>query len=335
MSCPSFLYMNMSLMRFRFFCPGIVFLAVCAASAQTVDFKKQIAPILSSKCNSCHTAKKKESDKKPKAGLALDTTGGIRSGGVIDPGDASGSDLFIRVSLPKTDDELMPPTDDGGPLSAKEIALIKKWIDDGARFGSGGGGVGKIAADLDVAKVMAMPQREPNADGVAHLEGLGATISQLAANLPQHLVVEWISTYHKTTDKEIEQILHIAPNVVEVDLSRTKVTDDGLKHIGKLARLTHLNLSRTQITDKGIEHLSGLRSLEYLNLYGTGVSNAVLSTLAKHRKLKFLYTWNTKITSEGLSKLRKALPDAKLVLETDAKSNRYDNLDNPDDKFDF
>lgn len=332
---PLFLYINMSLMSFRFFGPVIVFLAAGVASGQTVDFKKHIAPILSSKCNECHTAKKRESDKKPKAGLALDTPGGIRSGGVIDPGDASGSDLFMRVSLPKTDDELMPPADDGGPLSAKEIALIKKWIDDGARFGSGSGGVGKIAADLDVTKVMAMPQREPNADGVAHLEGLGATISQLAANLPQHLVVEWISTYHKTTDKEIEQILHIAPNVVEVDLSRTKVTDEGLKHIGKLARLTHLNLSRTQITDKGIAHLSGLRSLEYLNLYGTGVSDAVLPMLAKHRRLKALYAWKTKITSEGLSKLRKALPDAKLVLETDAKANRYDNLENPDDKFDF
>lgn len=331
-----FLYIKMVMMINKFICPVLFLLVATVSPGQGVDFKKQIAPILSSKCNSCHTAKKKESDKKPKAGLALNTSGGIRAGRVIEPGDASSSELFIRVSLPKTDEELMPPTDDGGPLSAKEIALIKKWIDDGARFGSGSGGdIGKIAADLDVAKVMAMPMREPNADAVAHLEGLGATISQLAVNLPQQLVVEWISTYHKTTDKEIEQILHIAPNVVEVDLSRTKVTDEGLKHIGKLARLTHLNLSRTQITDKGLEHLSGLRSLQHLNLYGTGVSNAALPTLAKHRKLKALYTWQTKITADGLSKLRKALPDAKLVLETDAKSNRYDNLDNPDNKFDF
>ncbi len=330
------LYIKMVMMSKKFIFPLLFFLAATVSFGQVVDYKKQIAPILSSKCNSCHTAKKKESDKKPKAGLALDTPGGIRAGGVLEPGDASSSEFFIRVSLPKTDDELMPPTDDGGPLSPKEIALIKKWIDDGARFSSGsGGGLGKIAADLDVAKVRAMPMREPNADGVSHLEGLGATVSQLAVNLPQQLVVEWISTYHKTTDKEIEQILHIAPNVVEVDLSRTKVTDEGLKHIGKLARLTHLNLSRTQITDKGIEHLSGLRSLEYLNLYGTGVGDGVLPILAKHRKLKSLYTWKTKITAEGLSKLRKALPDAKLVLETDAKSNRYDNLDNPDKKYDF
>ena len=323
-------------MSSKFFFPALWLLAVAAAPAQEVDYKKHIAPILSSKCNSCHTAKKKETDKKPKAGLALDTPGGIRAGGVLEPGDASSSELYVRVSLPKTDDELMPPTDDGGPLSAKDIALIKKWIDDGARFSSGTGqGIGSIPADLDVAKVMAMPMREPNADGVVHLEGLGATVSQLAVNLPQQIVVEWISTYHKTTDKEIEQILHIAPNVVEVDLSRTKVTDDGLKHIGKLARLTHLNLSRTQITDKGISHLSGLRYLENLNLYGTGVTDAILPALAKHRKLKAVYAWKTKITPDGLSQLRKALPDAKLVLETDAKSNRYDNLDNPDNKFDF
>ena len=94
--------------------------------AQDIDYKKQIAPILASKCNSCHTAKKKESDKKPKAGLALDTPLGIRSGGVLEVGDALSSELYVRVSLPKNAEDLMPPVDDGGPLSSREIELIKK-----------------------------------------------------------------------------------------------------------------------------------------------------------------------------------------------------------------
>ena len=228
-------------------------IAVRLCSAQAIDYKKQIAPILASKCNSCHTAKKKESDKKPKAGLALDTPTGIRAGGVLEAGDALSSELFVRVSLPKTAEDLMPPVDDGGPLSSREIELIKKWIDDGARFGSGSaGGLGKIDQDLDARKVLGMPAREPNADAITHLEGIGATITPIAVTLPEYLSLEWISTYHKITDKEIEQTLHLAPNIVELDLSRTKVTNEGLKHVGKLARLTHLNLSRTVIDDKGI-----------------------------------------------------------------------------------
>jgi len=306
-----------------------------AAAAPSVDFKTQIAPILSAKCNDCHTAKKKESDKKPKGGLALDTPAGITSGGVLEAGDAENSELFLRLILPKTDDDIMPPTDDGGPLSKGEIAIIRQWIDGGAGFSSGSGkGLEKIPADLTAATVSAMRAGEPNPDGVSHLQKIGATVSQLSLVDPQYLVIEWISTYHQTGDKEIAEILHLAPNVVEVDLARTKLTDDGLKAIGKLGRLTHLNLNRTAITDDGLAHLADLRSLRWLNLYGTAVTDASLVILAKHKKLEALYIWDTKITPEGADKLRKSLPDTKIVRETDAKAGRFDNLEKTR-KFDF
>ena len=315
-------------------CIGLMILG-STGFGQDVDYKKQIAPILSSKCNSCHTAKKKESDKKPKAGLALDTPIGMRSGGVLEPGDALSSELYIRVSLPKNAEDLMPPPDDGSPLSTKEIALIKKWIDDGAKFSSGSGGaLEKMPADLDARKVKSMPVREPNADAIAHLEGLGATVDPVSVTLPEYLSIEWISTYHKITDKEIEQILHLAANVVEADLSRTKVTNEGLKHVGKLGRLTHLNLNRTEIDDKGIAALADLQSLEWLNLYGTKVTDASMPIIAKYRDLKAVYLWNTAVTSNGVSTLRKALPEAKIVRDTDDRAGRFDNLEDPG-KFDF
>ncbi|MFL2478598.1 MAG: c-type cytochrome domain-containing protein [Verrucomicrobiales bacterium] len=315
-------------------CIGLMILG-STGFGQDVDYKKQIAPILSSKCNSCHTAKKKESDKKPKAGLALDTPIGMRSGGVLEPGDALSSELYIRVSLPKNAEDLMPPPDDGSPLSTKEIALIKKWIDDGAKFSSGSGGaLEKIPTDLDARKVKSMPVREPNADAIAHLEGLGATVDPVSVTLPEYLSIEWISTYHKITDKEIEQILHLAANVVEADLSRTKVTNEGLKHVGKLGRLTHLNLNRTEIDDKGIAALADLQSLEWLNLYGTKVTDASMPIIAKYRDLKAVYLWNTAVTSNGVSTLRKALPEAKIVRDTDDRAGRFDNLEDPG-KFDF
>ena len=51
----------------------------------------------------------------------------------------------------------MPPVDDGGPLSSREIELIKKWIDDGARFGSGSAeGLGKIDQDLDIKHTLTL-----------------------------------------------------------------------------------------------------------------------------------------------------------------------------------
>ena len=303
-------------------------LAAAPAAPVPVDYKTQIAPLMSAKCNECHTGKKRETDKKPKAGLALDTPAGMRSGGVLTPGDHSSSELWVRCALPPTDDEIMPPTDDGGPLSKKELDLIKRWIDEGAKFSSAsGGGLKELDPAMDAKAVLAMRAGEPNADAVVHLEDMGATITALSVTTPQYLVVEWISTYHKTTDKEIEQVLHIAPNVVELDLGRTKVTDGGLEHVGKLGRLTHLNLNRTEIGDAGVGQLAGLPALEWLNLYGTKVTDACLADLAKHRKLKALYVWNTGITAEGVTKLKRALPGTKIVRETDAAANKYDNLD--------
>lgn len=323
------------MMRIAAALPLALLFAGPSAAADRVDFKSQIAPIISSKCNDCHTAKKKESDKKPKGGLALNTPGGITAGGVLEAGDSESSEFYLRVILPETDDELMPPPDDGGPLSKNEIALIKRWIDEGARFSAGSGeGVGALPTDLTAHAVTGMRAGEPNPDAVSHLQKIGATISQLSVTEQQYLVIEWISTYHKTTDKEIEQILHLAPNVVEVDLSRTKVTDKGLEAIGKLGRLTHLNLNRTEVSDAGIAHLGELRGLRWLNLYGTKVTDASIEELAKHKKLEALYLWNSGITSEGADKLRKALPKTKIVRETDAKAGRFDDLDGPR-KFDF
>ncbi len=316
------------MMRKLTFLVPFTYLGACLATGAPVDYKRQIAPLMSSKCNDCHTGKKRETDKKPKAGLALDTPAGMRSGGVISPGDHSSSELWERCVLPPTDDEIMPPVDEGGPLSKKEIDLIKRWIDEGAKFSSAsGGGLKELDPKLDARAVLAMRAGEPNADAVIHLEDFGATVSALAVTLPQYLVVEFISTYHKTTDKEVEQILHIAPNVVEVDLSRTKVSDAGLKHVGKLGRLTHLNLNRTGVSDAGIKNLAGLPSLEWLNLYGTKVTDACLPDLAKHRKLTALYLWDTAITAEGADKLRKALPKTKIVRETDPKADPLGDLD--------
>jgi len=95
-----------------------------------------------------------------------------------------------------------------------------------------------------------------------------------------------------------------------------------------------LNLNRTQIGDKGIEALADLQSLEWLNLYGTKVTDASVPIIAKYRDLKALYLWNTAVTSNGVSTLRKALPEAKIVRDTDDRAGRFDNLEDPG-KFDF
>ena len=66
-------------------------------------------------------------------------------------------------------------------------------------------------------------------------------------------------------------------------------TDDDLKQLGTLARLTSLNLSGTQVTDAGLVHLHGLADLQWLYLFGT------------------------QVTDEGVARLQKALPKCRII----------------------
>ncbi len=94
-------------------------------AAATVDFDRQIAPLLAARCLDCHNATEQESGldlSQSKTALA-----GGDSGEVLVPGSLDESLLWDYVS-----GDLMPPKK---PLSDKEKALLKAWIESGAKWG--------------------------------------------------------------------------------------------------------------------------------------------------------------------------------------------------------
>lgn len=297
--------------------------AVSFQAHGAVDYEGQIKPLIQSKCVECHTTQKTESDKKPKGGLALDSPTAIRAGRVVTPGKPDESEFYIRLILEADDDDIMPPKKEGPPLAEREIALVKAWIEEGAPFGRGGPGI-EIPKDITVDKVRSMGANEPDADVIGKLQAMGATVTPVSVQYPQFLSVEFIAQQSKTNDTEIANLLAIAPNIVELDLSRTKVTDEGLKTVGKLARLRKLNLNRTQVTGAGIGHLKELKDLEWLNLYGTPVDDSALPAIAQNRKLKSLYLYNTQISEEGIDKLRKSMSQTKIVTDVVSKATKFD-----------
>jgi hypothetical protein len=91
------------------------------------DYRGEVKPILERRCYACHGALKQ------KAGLRLDTAQLLLKGGdsgpAVEPGSAEESLIIDKVS--ESDPKLrMPP--EGEALSATEIELIRRWIDDGA-----------------------------------------------------------------------------------------------------------------------------------------------------------------------------------------------------------
>ena len=93
------------------------------AQSNTVNFERDIRPLLHARCSECHGATKQ------KAGLRLDQKAAAMK--VIVPGKSGASELIRRVT--STDkSEMMPPT--GERLAPREIALLKAWIDAGANW---------------------------------------------------------------------------------------------------------------------------------------------------------------------------------------------------------
>jgi len=99
----------------------------------TVSFRRDIRPILSRHCFSCHGPDKQQRQAK----LRLDTSSGIRAdlgnGPIVTPGRPEASQLIARVT--SADAEFrMPPADAKTRLTAAEITLLKSWVVQGANY---------------------------------------------------------------------------------------------------------------------------------------------------------------------------------------------------------
>lgn len=96
-----------------------------------VDFNRDIRPLLSNRCFLCHGPD--EGNRKAK--LRLDNREGalrdLDGYSAVVPGKPSMSEIIVRVL---DDDDPMPPTKHGKRLSAHEIDLLKRWVEQGATY---------------------------------------------------------------------------------------------------------------------------------------------------------------------------------------------------------
>jgi hypothetical protein len=102
-------------------------------ATETVDFARDVYPVLQRSCFECHGAEKH------KGGLRLDIREAAFKGGdngdTIIKGQPEKSELLRRVSLPKGDEDVMPNR--GEKLTAVEITHIRDWIAAGAPWPDG------------------------------------------------------------------------------------------------------------------------------------------------------------------------------------------------------
>jgi hypothetical protein len=102
------------------------------------------------------------------------------------------------------------------------------------------------------------------------------------------------------------------PNLSELSVEATAISDAGLVHIAKLKHLRTLRLSRTRITDAGLKSISGLSELRDLYLLQTAITDAGLAEVGKLENLQVLWLAETRITDAGVAKVDK-LSNLRLV----------------------
>jgi hypothetical protein len=314
---------------------AVAILGVGVPGQAPVSFENDVLPILRAKCFDCHQAAQlapNGREQKPKGGLRLDGRDWIRRGGdgedAIVAGNLEESGIYRRTTLPEDDADFMPAK--GEPLTQAERALVAAWIEQGAEFGDWVGAAGPTAEtappkrDLPVVvppihamwAAVATGLRPLPASAIERAIGGFAQATPVLPDSPL-LRVAFRSFETKVGDRELAGLGAIAPNVTQLNLARTKVTDAGLAILRKMPRLTRLELQGTAVTDRGIAQLTHSPELRTVNLYGTAITDAALESLASLEKLESLYVWQTAVTPRGLAAFRQKSPAVRVIAELD------------------
>lgn len=284
-----------------------------ASPGQPADafYLTHIQPIFDDNCVVCHGSRKR------KGGLQMESYADLMKGGedgpVVTASNPEKSDLYRRITLPGDHKEFMP-SDGKKPLTKAQVLLIKQWIDAGAS-------PNKTLKDLKAAGIEvaapvpplppAAPDYRPFAAQIAALEAkLHVRLVPVSQVATDGLTLRTVSEPQRVDDAVLVQLAPVATLIVDVELSRTKVTDKGLPAVAKFVNLRQLDLAGTAVTSAGLTALTPLTKLRRINLVGTAVDDTAVATLRRFPALKEVHAFGSKISESTLRLLTTALEQA-------------------------
>ena len=113
----------------------LIFLAIlgvlaCSARAEgDVSFSRDVLPLLSENCFACHG----QDEGHRKGDLRLDTREGALA--AMKPGAPDASELIARILTTDEDEVMPPPESHKKPLLPGQVAMLRRWISQGAPWG--------------------------------------------------------------------------------------------------------------------------------------------------------------------------------------------------------
>ena len=219
--------------------------ACYAGTEKTVDFESQIRPIWQTHCLHCHGPEQQESN------FRLDQRATVLAGGdfgepAVVPGNSAASPLYRYVS-DSANAVVMPPVGKGARLSETELALLRRWIDEGATF-----------PDTPVDNVAMVPPKsdhwafQPLEVSVPH------TGNSWVANAIDEFIVDRLNTEGLVPSSKADRVTLIRR--IYLDLLGVPPTYDAVQHfvndsqVDAYVRLVDSILAHPQLGERWAQH---------------------------------------------------------------------------------
>ena len=220
-----------------------------------MDFNREIRPILSDNCFKCHGP----DEKMRMANMRLDETEGlfVDRGGykIIVPGNSAQSKIYQKISS-KDVAFRMPPVYSGKTLTAKQIEVIKQWIDQGAKWETQWSFVAPKRPSVPEVKDKAWVRNPIDSFVLARLEAEGLKPSEEADKATLLRRVSFDLTGLPPTPAEVDSfVADKSPDAYEKRVDRLLASP----HYGERMAMEWLDLAR--YSDTHGYHIDSLREM--------------------------------------------------------------------------
>jgi mono/diheme cytochrome c family protein len=118
-------------LRLRYAAVALVGCASAARADDTLQYNRDIRPILAENCFACHGP----DSAARKAGLRIDRRDDAVTAGAINPGNLAASELLRRIESADAD-EMMPPPASHKQLTPEQKQTLRRWVEAGAEYQS-------------------------------------------------------------------------------------------------------------------------------------------------------------------------------------------------------
>ena len=180
-----------------------------ASADEPVSFRRDIAPILIDNCLACHGPKKAEAGYRVDSFARAAQAGDSGAAGFA-AGDADGSEALRRIT---SDDEFERMPFEGDPLPEEQVALLARWIAEGAKFDGGDD------PQASLASIVPPPTHPPAPQ--AYSRPIPITALEFSADGSQLFVGGYheISVWNATDGQLVRRIANVAERTYAIALS--------------------------------------------------------------------------------------------------------------------